>query len=177
MRVINLFGGPGTGKSTTAADLFSHMKWKNINVELVNEYAKEVTWDERHKILEDQLYIMAKQNHKLWRLQGKVDWVITDSPIVMALVYAGENYLPNHFRYLGHEIYNHYDNINIFLKREKPYHSVGRNQTENEARDLDAKIKNLLINSGYSFIEVPANQDAKHIIFNHLKVHHDLQFN
>jgi hypothetical protein len=169
MKIINLWGGPGTGKSTTAADLFAHMKWKNINVELVNEYAKEVTWDERFKILEDQLYIMAKQNHKLWRLKGKVDWVITDSPLAMALVYAGEDYLPNHFGHLGHEIFNHYDNINIFLKREKPYHKIGRNQNESEARVLDARIKSLLIDHKYDFIEVAANQDAKSVIFDYIE--------
>lgn len=169
MKIINLWGGPGTGKSTTAADLFAHMKWKNINVELVNEYAKEVTWEERFRILEDQLYIMAKQNHKLWRLKGKVDWVITDSPIAMALVYAGEDYLPKHFRHLGHELFNHYDNINIFLRREKPYHKIGRNQTEDEARILDDKIKTLLLDAEYDFVEVAANQAAKDVIFNYIE--------
>lgn len=159
----------GTGKSTTAADLFAHMKWKNINVELVNEYAKEVTWEERFKILEDQLYIMAKQNHKLWRLKGKVDWVITDSPLAMALVYAQPDYLPNYFQQLGHEIFNHYDNVNIFLQREKPYHKIGRNQTEAEARVLDTRIKNLLIDHKYDFIEVAANQDAKSVIFDYIE--------
>jgi adenylate kinase family enzyme len=32
MKVINLFAGPGAGKSTTAAALFSKMKWKGYNV-------------------------------------------------------------------------------------------------------------------------------------------------
>ena len=39
--VINLIGSPGTGKSTLASELFSKMKWKGHDVELVSEYAKE----------------------------------------------------------------------------------------------------------------------------------------
>jgi hypothetical protein len=38
--VVNLFGGPGTGKSTTASGVFYHLKRDNRNVELVQEYAK-----------------------------------------------------------------------------------------------------------------------------------------
>lgn len=169
MRVINLFGGPGTGKSTTAADLFALMKWKNINVELVNEYAKEVTWAERYQILEDQLYIMAKQNHKLWRLKGKVDWVITDSPLILSLVYAKHDYFPAYYRAFGHELYNHYDNINIFLQRQKPYHKIGRNQTEEEAREKDSEILELLYKYNYPYHTIPANQDAKLEIFDLIK--------
>jgi len=169
LKIVNLWSGPGSGKSTTASDLFAHMKWLNINVELVNEYAKEVTWDERFKILEDQLYIMAKQNHKLWRLKGQVDCVITDSPLAMSLVYAQPDYLPGYFKKLGLELFNHYDNINIFLKREKPYHKVGRSQTEDQARQLDSKIKDLMLEFEIPFIEVPANQDAKYVIFDIIK--------
>jgi len=39
-KVINLFAGPGAGKSTTAAGLFAEMKRANVDVELVTEYVK-----------------------------------------------------------------------------------------------------------------------------------------
>jgi adenylate kinase family enzyme len=39
-KVINLFGGPGCGKSTLAARIFSILKLKDISCELINEYAK-----------------------------------------------------------------------------------------------------------------------------------------
>ncbi len=168
MKVINLYGGPGTGKSTTAADLFAIMKWGNYNVELVNEYAKEVTWEKRFTILEDQFYVTAKQNRKLWRIKNQVEWAITDSPLIMSLAYAQPDYLPKHFADCVHEVFNTYDNINIFLKRAKPYHELGRNQTEQEAQALDVKIKELLVSSGYPFIEVTANEDARYTIFNYI---------
>lgn len=31
MKIINLFGGPGSGKSTTAAFIFSQLKINNIS--------------------------------------------------------------------------------------------------------------------------------------------------
>ena len=40
--VVNLFGGPGTGKSTTMAHVFAELKWRGYDCEMSNEYAKEV---------------------------------------------------------------------------------------------------------------------------------------
>lgn len=169
MKVINLYGGPGTGKSTTAADLFAYMKWHNMNVELVNEYAKEVTWEKRYTILEDQFYVTAKQNRKLWRIKNQVEWAVTDSPLIISLAYAHPDYLPNYFAKCVLEVFDTYNNINVFLKREKPYHELGRNQTESQARVLDEQIKDILVSNGYPFIEVPANEDARYAIFDYIK--------
>lgn len=171
MKVINLYGGPGTGKSTTAADLFAKMKWNNINVELVNEYAKEITWEKRFEILEDQFYITAKQNRKLTRIKNQVEWAITDSPLLLALAYAKPDYLPNYFKPVIKELYDTYDNVNIFLIREKPYHAVGRSQTEDEARGIDQWVKEFLIGNGYMFHEVVANEHARDTIFDIIKEH------
>ena len=79
MKVINLFGEPSVGKSTTAAGLFFAMKTLGYKVELVNEYAKMCVWEDRISTLDDQLYITAKQNHQLERLRSKVDYAITAS--------------------------------------------------------------------------------------------------
>lgn len=174
MKVVNLFGGPGTGKSTTAADLFALMKWSNKSVELVNEYAKEIVWEQRYQIFEDQLYITAKQNRKLHRIKGQVNWAITDSPLLLSLVYCSPDYLPNTFPHMVHELYNTYDNVNIFLEREKPYHQVGRNQNEEEARLLDVKAKALLEENGYNYHVIPANSDARYTIYELLRHAYDL---
>lgn len=174
MKVINLFGGPGTGKSTTAADTFALMKWNNKNIELINEYAKEIVWEERYKIFEDQLYVTAKQNRKLYRVKDQVDWAITDSPLLLSLAYSTPDYLPNTFPHMIHELYNTYDNINIFLQREKPYHKIGRTQDEEQARELDVRIKSLLDDGGYRYHIVPANTNARNVIFDILRDDYDL---
>ena len=42
MKVINFYGGPNTGKSTKAAGMYYKMNLAGYNVELVNEFAKEL---------------------------------------------------------------------------------------------------------------------------------------
>ena len=39
--VVNLFPGPGTGKSTGAAYIFSKLKMAGVDAEYVSEFAKE----------------------------------------------------------------------------------------------------------------------------------------
>ena len=83
--VINLYGGPGVGKSTVAAELFSLMKKENYNVEFVTEHAKELTYEGRYNVLDqDQLYVFAKQHRKILRLKNKVDFINSLKPILTA---------------------------------------------------------------------------------------------
>lgn len=161
MKVINLFGGPGCGKSTTAAGLFHLMKLEDYNVELVTEYAKDMTWEERHNILQDQLYITAKQNRRLLRLQDKVEWIVTDSPLILGLNYMTPDYLGGTYKKLLLELNNSYNNINIRLIRTKSYNPIGRNQTELEAKEIDKNILQILekdLNS--DFYTIPGDRDA-----------------
>ena len=44
-KIVNLYGGPGTGKSTTAAALFAEMKIRGVNCEYIQEYAKDKAWE------------------------------------------------------------------------------------------------------------------------------------
>jgi cellulose biosynthesis protein BcsQ len=148
MKVINFYGGPGTGKSTTAAGLFYKMKSEGYKVELVTEYAKDVVYQESFFKLKDQLYIFTKQHHKLWKLRGKVDYVITDSPLLLSLHYFTDNdvYNKDHFFDFVRSTFNSYENINIFITRNEfhPYQNYGRTQTEDEAIEVDRSIRELL---------------------------------
>jgi len=56
-KYINIFGGPGAGKSTTAALLFAEMKSGGFKVELVTEVAKDFVWEDRSTTLSIQPYI------------------------------------------------------------------------------------------------------------------------
>lgn len=80
-KVINLFAGPGAGKSTTAAALFVLMKTEGYKVELVTEYAKELVYAEDWETLNWQPAVTKEQDARQRRLVGKVDWIITDSPL------------------------------------------------------------------------------------------------
>lgn len=145
--VINLFAGPGAGKSTTAADLFALMKMRGESVELVTEYAKDLVWGENFKSLENQLYILAKQDARLNRLVGKVEYIVTDSPILLGLLYSDKDtrYGSAHFANTVRWAFKSYRNRNYFLTRRPGYDPRGRMQaTREEAEELDRRLLNLL---------------------------------
>ena len=158
LKIINLFAGPCSGKSTIAAELFSKMKMRHMSVELVTEFAKDLVWEEQHGALNDQLFILASQNRRLTRLLGKVEYVVTDSPILMNLVYAPKYYLPNTYRNLVEEVNSLYDNRNFFLVRDFPYVKVGRTHTEEQALKKDVEILNLL--SNHRYLRVDSNSET-----------------
>lgn len=177
--VVNLFAGPGCGKSTTAAGLFSRLKLAGINCELATEFAKDLTWENRHEALRDQLYITAKQNHKLHRLVGKVDVVVTDSPLLFGAVYSNDQYIPS-FQQLVRELFRSYTNINVLLNRVKPYNPAGRGQDEAGARQIDTMVKAELESGMFPYFELPGDQHAAGIIFqcvlSHLNTQKILQY-
>lgn len=57
-------GGPGSGKSTTAAGVFYNIKKKFIHAELVTEYAKDLVWNEAEAFLNNQIYIFGEQHNR-----------------------------------------------------------------------------------------------------------------
>ena len=139
--VINLIGGPGVGKSTVAALVFAKLKVAGKDAELITEFAKDCVWEERKETFKDQIYIFAKQEHRLHRLNGKVDFVVTDSPLILNTYYGADN--PELVALTLSE-FKKYWNVNFILKRNKPYNPNGRNQTEEEAKEIDEILNNNL---------------------------------
>lgn len=166
MKVVNLFGGPGVGKSTTAAGLFFLMKQAPHEVELVTEYAKELVWAKRESMFRQQHYVFAKQSDRLERLRGKVDWVVTDAPLLLSIVYGRETSQEHSgFEQYVNDVSNSHSNVNIFLHREKPYNASGRTQTAEQAISLDAKIFDLLVGLSRPFHWVKGNEHAPWTIY------------
>ena len=160
-KVINFIGGPGVGKSTTAANLFAFMKQKDINCELVAEYAKGATWREAPSILKDQLYVFAKQHNAQFRLRGKVQYMITDSPLILSLHYGEHE--SEEFRKLVRVKWNEFNNINFYIKRTKTYNPVGRNQNEEEANEIARDIMDILEKERIDHTVIESNSDVKDI--------------
>jgi hypothetical protein len=159
--VINLFAGPGVGKSTTAAKVFAELKMRNVNCEMALEFAKDKVWEESFKTMDDQIYIFGKQFHKIWRLKDKVDVIICDSPLPISIVYDKEN--SEAFHTLIMEQFNKFENYNFLLERGGEYQTEGRVQTEEEAREVDKVVKNVLDTYGINHMALPIEGAANKI--------------
>lgn len=165
--VVNLFGGPGSGKSTQALGVTYKLKLNGVNCEYANEIAKDLMWREDFGSLKDQIKIFGKQNGKVFDLKNKVDVIITDSPAVMGLLYCNpEDVSLPELEALALAEFNREDviNVNIMLKRDpdRPYDPNGREQTEEEAKQKDKDVRALLSRLGIRvrhFLGKPATTD------------------
>lgn len=156
MIVVNFFGGPGSGKSTLAAGIFYKTKMAGLNVELATEYAKDATYEMRHNTLKCQPYVFGKQLYRIKRLENHVDLVITDSPILLSIIY-NQDY-PESFNQSCVDIFNSMNNLNFFVSREKSYVRTGRSQTEEEARQIDEDVIDMLRTNSVKYFNVDGNQ-------------------
>lgn len=160
--VVNLFGGPGVGKSTTGSSVFAKLKRKKVLCELVNEYAKEKVWDGHLNILENQYYVFGKQLQRMLRLIGQVDVIVTDSPIVFSAFY---NKRFQEFNAVCVQEFNLFNNLNFLLTREKEYVQAGRYQTEAEARQVDEQMRTFMQLYKLPHITLPGVEESEdHII-------------
>ena len=167
---ICLYSGPSAGKSTLASYVFSHLKMRGLNIELISEYVK--TWAYENRPLRgcDQFYIFAKQ----WRkediiLRNGVEHLVTDSPLILQCAYAkkyGARGWKNILN-MALEIEKDTPAINIFLSRvHGKYQNQGRYQTEKEALELDDYFKNFLTENSVNFDIIPNDGETilKHVV-------------
>lgn len=161
--VVNLSGAPGAGKSTGAAYIFSCLKMRGVDAELVTEYAKDKVWEENPTPFKNQAYIFAQQYYKLTKVVGKVDVVVTDSPLILSTVYNTDERLGKSFDEMVMHVFNSYNNVNYFLNRIKPYNNNGRFQSSEESDRLSEIILDL-----YKENNIPVK------IFNGCRAHYDL---
>lgn len=172
--IVNMFAGPGAGKSTTAAGLFYKLKHLGYNVELVTEYAKKKTFENNNISLSKQYYISAKQIYYQELAEQNYDIVITDSPILLGLIYA--DFLKDDksdFKEIYDaqkefilKVFNSKNNFNIFIKREEStYSPIGRNQSLVQSKEIDSKILNLLNSNNLPYHTLLKNQKEQEEYF------------
>jgi len=169
-KIVCLYGGPGSGKSTICSGLFFEAKLHGINVEMNREYIKEWVWEGRGIKPGDQTYFFSKQARKeRLYMENGIDLIITDSPLVLTHFY-GMKYdkfeqenntslvmLKHHHeicKYYGYKV-DHY-----FIKRVGKYNQEGRYQTEEEAIKIDLEIKDMLNNLNIKYDIIDGTADA-----------------
>lgn len=158
--VVNLFGPPGVGKSTAMADVFKCLKRNGVVAEMAPEFVKEMLWEKREI---DETYVFSKQNHRLFRLNGKVDVVVTDRPLPITALYNPENAALNE---LVMQAYKGYRNINFLLLKDvsHPYREIGRYQTEEESDALAVQLEVILEEKNIFFRKIISDDFAGSVI-------------
>ncbi len=108
-RCLNLYAGPGVGKTTAMALLFGDLKQQRVNVEMVQEYAKELVW---HGDQFDQQRIFEVQARRT-SIAAKTDFIVSDGPLLQQLIYAEDPGLRRSII----AAYHRYENIDVLLTR------------------------------------------------------------
>lgn len=148
--IVNIFGGPGSGKSIVCANVFSELKWNHYSAEMALEYVKDEVWEENYNAISNQLFIFGNQHQRIHRLMDKVDIIIVDSPLLLSFLYDKENNV--NFRNFVLDKFNSYRNINFFIKRcEEEYEYKGRMHNLDQAKKIDKKIFDILNNNNIDY--------------------------
>jgi nicotinamide riboside kinase len=151
-KLINLFGGPGIGKSSIAAGLTYKLKKKHISCNNPYEFPKKLAWDHNIPAIKDQLYVFANQHRGIAECYGKVDYIIIDSPVLFSTIYHTyytkgypAEFYGQPFHDLVVDLHKKYDNLNILLERADGVHNDGeRFQDKEESIAIDKLCKEIL---------------------------------
>ncbi|MDE5721999.1 MAG: ssDNA-binding domain-containing protein [Clostridia bacterium] len=142
--VVNLFAGPGAGKTTAALELTAALKKEGYNVEYVSEFAKELVLEGRTEELKDQEFVTNEQYHRIDRLRNSgVEIIVTDSPVLLGKVYGeGKNSAEYDKQILDY--HNSFENFNLMVKRGETFQAEGRVHNLEQSKELDTKITSML---------------------------------
>lgn len=159
IRRINIYAGPGAGKSTFAAKIFAELKIRGCDVEHVAEYVKTWAHEGRMPQSYDQMYILGHQLHREDLALRHVQHIVTDCPLFLGPAYA-QFYGFRGWRILL-EMCKLFDEdfqpLNFYLDRTVPYLDKGRYQSESEGRRFDAHLRQMLdanLKDGYHVVTV-----------------------
>lgn len=166
-KLINLFGGPGIGKSSIANGITYKLKKKHISCNNPYEFPKRLAWDNNIPAIKDQLYVFANQHRGIAECYGKVDYIVIDSPILFSTIYHTyytEGYpaelYGKEFHDLVVSLHKKYDNLNILLERGETVHNDDeRFQDYSQSLEIDNLCKDILEknNIPYHTIKVGKN--------------------
>ncbi len=166
--IINVYGGPGAGKSTSAAYLYYLLKVAGENVELVREYVKDWAWEGRKFGAYDEIYFLGKQVRHESMLFGKVDYIVTDAPVYMTAYYASIYCSPTLAKGVMAEAQAFYQQVvedghqhlHIMLNRIRPYVQEGRYQNESQAHAVDDGVGDMLLSRGITLINADPSEES-----------------
>jgi len=142
---INIYGGPGVGKSTLAARIYSDLRRGFFNVELVQEVVKQYVYAGRTLKPWDYVNTFGQQfEAEHLPLSAGVKSVVTDSPLFLQCIYAFEDNSPAYEPLVDicRKFDEEYPTFNILVTRSgaTPYETLGRWQNRADAVRVDQMV-------------------------------------
>jgi hypothetical protein len=107
---------------------------------------------------------LGEQAQRIERVIGKVDVVITDSPVLLSCIYRPLDY-PASFDEFTLWLHNRYPSLNVMVRRPTTtFEREGRIHSEAQSRIIDHRIRGLFTTHGIPFSEAsPEPADAERI--------------
>lgn len=161
-KILTLYGGPSTGKSTSSAFIFGWLKMHGHSAELAREYVKKWAWEGRKISGLHEFYFVGKQINEESQYLGKVDYVISDKPLIMDILYARRYATPTIAAGIEASVRSYYaavkeaghEHLHVVLRRSKPYDARGRYEDEATARQMDGEVRTLLCELSIAYEEL-----------------------
>ncbi|MCM1495987.1 MAG: ATP-binding protein [Bacteroides sp.] len=145
--VISAYGGPGSGKTVACMDICQQLKKRGYNAEYVSEVAKDYVYDENYDMLdgtpEHQYEMLQEQLKRVDRYMGKVDFVVTDSPVLLNGIYNQQ--LTPEYEQMLLRLHEQYNNFVFVVNRDAGhFQEEGRIHDLEESMEKDAQIRDML---------------------------------
>ena len=147
---INFFGVPSVGKTTVATGFFHFCKSNGHICELISELARDWAYTDRQIKSFDQIYLTASQMHREDTLlhRNKVEFVITDSPILLNAFYSDIH----NSKFLEplidlHAIFEStFPSVNFYIRKNSnsSYSASGRHHNEAQLDELRLRMDGFL---------------------------------
>ena len=101
-------------------------------------------------------------------MRGKVDYAISDSPLILSNIFCSPLY-PQSFEHFCVDMFKRYENINFFIQRNHVFSNDGRITDETESYNLTIEIEEYLIDNNFTYKSYLAGDFVPELIYAHLK--------
>lgn len=170
IRRISMFGAPGAGKTVLTHELFVHFKKVGRNCEIVNELAREWAYLDRPIQSMDQVFLFSTQMNREDTLlsRGKVDFIISDSPVLLNSYYGvkKDHELMQSYAEMIRVFESKFPSINFFCPNNSSYqfHSEGRYHSRAEADQISRDMLEFMDRMGVEYHILPNEKRLEAVV-------------
>jgi hypothetical protein len=171
--VINFVGAPGVGKSLFSALLYAELKLRGLQIEYIQEYVKNLIWQERFEEINNQFEVSYQQYKMLKAVDGKLDYIVTDGSLLLGLYY--NEIFPHNVsnvektREMIKAKMGEFNSVYIFLEHgDFPFENEGRIHTYEESKHISVQLESLIEELELPCLKVKSNIENMSLIIDYI---------